>query len=63
MRSDVCNRYICEDLEKLSVHVSAAQNRQQLPPVVAVGFDRDRLVRVSLIDGDGVRTLSEAAPH
>jgi len=59
MRSDVCNRYHCEELERLTVDVSAAQDRQQF---VAVGFDRDRLVRVSLIDRDGVRTISEAPP-
>src|SRR5436190_6895209 len=47
MRSDVCNRFHCDDLEKLTVDVSAAQNREH---IVAVGFDRDRLVRVSILD-------------
>ncbi len=53
MRSDVCNRYLCEDLERL-------QKAADAPPVVAVGFEDDRLVRVSLLGPDGVRTLSEA---
>jgi hypothetical protein len=61
MRSDVCNRYLCDDLERLlaaSRDNPASQNRHA-PPVVAVGFEEDRLVRVSLLAADGVRTLSE----
>ncbi|MBV8881519.1 MAG: hypothetical protein JO332_16250 [Planctomycetaceae bacterium] len=59
MRSDVCNRYLCEDLERLQKTVAA---REGAPPIVAVGFDEDRLVRVSLLGADGVRTLSEGPP-
>ena len=56
MRSDVCNRYLCDDLERLQ---KAAADAAVLPPVLAVGFDEDRLVRVSLIEGDAVRTLPD----
>lgn len=59
MRSDVCNRFLCDDLERLQKFVGG---EAPSPPVVAVGFDEDRLVRVSLMDRDGVRTLSEAPP-
>lgn len=52
MRSDVCNRYHCEDLETLRKSTGAA-------PVLVIGFDEDRYVRASLI-GDGVRTIAEA---
>jgi len=54
MRSDVCNRYHCEDLEALRKSAGPA-------PVLVIGFDHDRFVRASLI-GDGVRTLAEAPP-
>ena len=60
MRSDVCNRFLCDDLERLQKAVAGREG--PVPPVVAVGFDEDRLVRVSLMDRDGVRTLSEAPP-
>lgn len=56
MRSDVCNRFICDDLERLQKPVA---EQGAVPPVLAVGFDGDRLVRISLIEGEGVRTLSE----
>jgi hypothetical protein len=59
LRSDTCNRFICDDLERLQKAVVAGT---VIPPVVAVGFEGDRLVRVSLIQTDGVRTLSEAPP-
>jgi hypothetical protein len=60
LRSDVCNHFICDDLERLQKVVAAFG--ENAPPVVAVGFDEDRLVRVSLMDSDGVRTISEAPP-
>ena len=53
MRSDVCNRYLCDDLERL-------QKAGDAPPVLAVGFEEDRLIRVSLLGPDGSTTLSEA---
>ncbi len=59
MRSDVCNRYLCEDLERLQ---SVVAEGKTVPPILAVGFDDDRLVRVSLMQGDAVRTLSEGPP-
>lgn len=59
MRSDVCNRYLCDDLERLQ---KAVAGREDATPVLAVGFDEVRQVRVSLIGRDGVRTLSEAPP-
>ena len=59
MRSDVCNRYLCDDLERLQGSVAVGK---AVPPILAVGFDEDRLVRVSLMQGDLVRTLSEGPP-
>jgi len=59
MRSDVCNRYLCEDLERLQSVVAPGK---AIPPILAVGFDEDRLVRVSLLQGDAVRILSEGSP-
>jgi hypothetical protein len=53
MRSDVCNRYHCEDLEALRKTAGAG-------PVLVLGFDKDRYVRASLLDGGGVRTVAEA---
>jgi hypothetical protein len=53
MRSDVCNRYHCEELEALRKSAGAA-------PVLALGFDKDRYVRASLLDGGDVRTVAEA---
>jgi hypothetical protein len=59
LRSDVCNRFICDDLDRLQKVVVAGE---RVPPIVAVGFDEDRLVRVSLIQGDRVQTVIEAPP-
>jgi hypothetical protein len=59
MRSDACNRYLCDDLERLQ---KVATADAPVPPILAVGFDEDRLVRVSLLQADGVRTISEAPP-
>jgi len=58
MRSDVCNRYLCDDLERLE---TVAAGKKDVPPILAVGFDEDRLVRVSLMEGDRVTTLSEGS--
>ncbi|HEV3027303.1 MAG TPA: hypothetical protein VG457_06995, partial [Planctomycetota bacterium] len=59
LRSDVCNRFICDDLERLQKEMATGGLP---PPIVAVGFDEDRLVRVSLIDQAGVRTISDEPP-
>src|SRR5579862_7853474 len=47
MRSDVCNRFFCDDLERLQKSVGAGETP---PPIVAVGFDGERLVRVSILE-------------
>jgi hypothetical protein len=57
LRSDVCNRFICDDLERLQKIVGAVETP---PPIVAVGFDEERLVRVSILESGGIRTVSES---
>ncbi|HLY12485.1 MAG TPA: hypothetical protein VKW04_24490 [Planctomycetota bacterium] len=56
LRSDVCNRYLCDDLERLQ---TAAARRGGSSPTLAFGFDHDRLVRVSLLEGGAVRPIAE----
>ncbi|HZE99358.1 MAG TPA: hypothetical protein VE981_20305, partial [Planctomycetota bacterium] len=53
MRSDVCNRYLCEELDRLPNSTAA---------VLAVGFDGSRYVRTSVLEGGVLRTVDEAPP-
>jgi hypothetical protein len=55
MRSDVCNRYLCEDLER--AHKSAAD-----APALAVCFDGATPVRTVLIEAGRVRPIDESPP-
>jgi len=55
MRSDVCNRYLCEDLER-------AQQTAADAPVLAVCFDGTTPLRTVLIEAGRVRTIDESPP-
>jgi len=57
MRSDVCNRFLCEGLEQL--HEAAAGGSR---PVLAVCFDVQTPLRSVLLDGGRVRLIDEPPP-
>jgi len=55
MRSDVCNRYLCEDLER-------AQKTAADAPALAVCFEGITPVRTVLIEAGRIRPIDEAPP-
>lgn len=60
MRSDVCNRYVCDDLER--VHLAVASAPAPKPPVLAVCFEDGHPARTALLDAGRVRLLDETPP-
>ena len=57
MRSDVCNRYLCEDLERAGT-LAAGTGK----PLLAVSIDGETPLRTVLIEEGQVRQLDEALP-
>jgi hypothetical protein len=57
MRSDVCNRYLCDDLER--AHKAAAGSKA---PILAVCIDGTTPLRTVLLDGALVRPIDETPP-